>query len=79
MNHARRTVFGALSKHGDQMFMSARRFNTESTLQFFRRLLARHGAVALLLDRATPHRSRAENDFVEDNEGLVRVKYLPTG
>ena len=78
-NHTRRTVFGALSKYGDQMFMSARWFNTESTLQFFRRLLARHGAVALLLDRAAPHRSRAVNDFILDNEEFMRVEYLPTG
>ena len=78
-NHTRRMIFGALSKHGDQMFMSARWFNTESTPQFFRRLLAWHGAVALLPDGATPHRSRGMNDFVEDNEGLVRVGYFPTG
>ena len=61
------------------MFVSARRFDTESVLLFFRRLLSRRGAVALLPDGAAPHRSRAVNDYILDNEEFPRVGYLPTG
>ncbi len=78
-NHARRMIFGALSMNGDQAFMNAQRFDTETTIKFFRRVTARHGPVALLVDRATPHRSIGTNDFVKDNEGLVRIGYFPTG
>ena len=77
-NHARRIIFGAVSVNGDQAFMNARKFNTESTIKFVRRLMARHGPVALLMDRATPHRSIGMNEFVNDNEGLVRIGYFPT-
>ncbi len=78
-NHARRMIFGALSMNGDRAFMNARRFDTETTIKFFRRVAARHGPVALLVDRATPHRSIGMNDFVKDSKGLVRIGYFPTG
>ena len=78
-NHTRRIIFGALSVNGDQAFMTARKFDTESTIKFIRRLMARHGPVALLMDRATPHGWLGTNDFVADNGGLVRIGYFPTG
>ncbi len=78
-NHTRRIIFGALSVNGDQAFMTTRKFDTESTIKFIRRLMARHGPVALLMDRATPHGWLGTNDFVADNGGLVRIGYFPTG
>ena len=78
-NHTRSIIFGALSVNGDQAFMNAQRFDMESTIKFIRRLRVRHGPVALLVDRATLHGWLGTNDFVADNEGLVRVGYFPTG
>ena len=78
-SHQNTVVFGAVSRYNDQAFMSSPWFNKEETVRFLRLLLNRHDKVALILDRAGPHRSRMVSNFIQDNSDRLRVEYFPTG
>jgi len=77
-SHKRVAVYGAVTGDGRQMFCTYPRFDGRTFLGYVRALRRRWGKVAILCDRASPHRTRELRRFAAEC-GDVEMVYLPRG
>ena len=77
-NHRKIAVYGAVSDDGRQLYRMHDRFDGPTFLGYVRELHRKFGRVAILCDRASPHRTGALNRFLRGNAD-VQVMYLPKG
>ena len=77
-NHDRVVVYGAVSKDGRQFFRTYDRFNAKAFVRYLREMHWRFGKVAVMVDRASPHRARLVKKLLKDNRD-IRIIYLPKG
>ncbi len=76
-NRKRRTVLGAITDGGQQLFRTTTRgFNNGTFIPFVRALLRRFKKVALVTDRASTHRSKKMKKAFGRNKNL-KIIYLP--
>ena len=70
-------MFGAVTETGEQPFRSSTRgFNNRTFIPFVRALLRRFKKVALIMDRASTHRSKKMKKAFGKNKNL-KIIYLP--
>ena len=76
-NRRRLTVLGAVTDRGRQLFRTTTKgFNNKTFIPFVRALLRRFKRVALIMDRASTHRSKMMKKKFGKNKNL-QIIYLP--
>jgi transposase len=77
-SHSKTIIFGVLSIDGKQLF---RQFNQFDSLSFIRYLEVRKKfkKFVIFVDRATQHRSKVVQKYLQRNEDSVRIEYFPVG
>ena len=69
-------VYGAIAKDGRQLFRTYDRFNASAFLLYLKEMQKHFGKVAVITNRASPHRSRLVRKFLRANRN-VRILYFP--
>lgn len=77
-SHKKIAVYGSLAKDGRQFFHTYNRFNTLTFILYLKELQKHVGKVAMITDRAPPHRSKLLRKFLRRNKN-VRILYFPKG
>ena len=72
-------VMGFRTEDGRSMFVRGEHFDKWFVLDALKKMLARFGKVALLLDRASPHTSDLIIEFAKKNKRRLDLRYYPTG
>jgi transposase len=54
-------------------------FNSDTFLDYLKQIKKRLGKVILFTDRATQHRSKKVQEYLEENGDSLRIIYLPKG
>ena len=75
-DHQRRVIYGAISD-SHQCFCR-KKFNDSTFFKFVKKLLERSDKVALIIDAASQHRTKAFKEFVKDNSHRLQIVCLPT-
>ena len=71
-------MYGSLAKDGRQLFRTCDRFNTDNFVRCLKELQRHFGKLAILTDRASPHRSKPVRRFLRANRN-VKILYFPKG
>ena len=77
-DHQRRVIYGAISD-SHQYFLQEKKFNGSTFLKFVKKLLGRIYKTAVVMDAASPHRTKDLKEFVKENSHRLRIMYLSTG
>ena len=76
--HRRIVVTLAISSSGQPVCWITDQFRTTEAVDFLKDLMKR-GKIALVMDKAPVHRSRAVQKLIEENPDRLQVQYFPTG
>ena len=71
-------VYGALAADGRQLFRLHEKFNSEQFIVFLQEIHEKFGRVLIIMDKATPHKSKMLEHYIIENPG-IRIEYIPTG
>ncbi len=77
-NHESLAVYGTITINGDQLFRIYKKFNGITFVEYLKELHYKYGKIALILDRASVHKSKKVKDFLTDNPD-VKLIWLPKG
>jgi len=77
-SHKKITVYGSLARDGRQFFRTYERFDTPAFIMYLRELQKHFGKVAMITDRAPPHRSKALRRFLRRDKN-IKILYFPKG
>ena len=77
-NHRRIVVYGAIAKDGRQLFRTRELFDASTFVWYLKELQRHFGKVAVVMDRASPHRAKAVKKLLRENKN-IKIIYLPKG
>lgn len=77
-NHESLAVYGTITINGDQLFRIYKKFNSITFVEYLKELHYKYGKIALILDRASVHKSKKVKEFLADNPD-VKLIWLPKG
>ena len=77
-SHQRIVVYGAIAKDGRQFFRTRERFDAPTFAAYLREMQRHFGKVAVVMDRAPPHRAKLVRKLLQENKN-IRIIYLPKG
>jgi len=77
-NHESLAVYGTITINGDQLFRIYKKFNGITFVEYLKEIHYKYGKIALILDRASVHKSKKVKDFLTDNPD-VKLIWLPKG
>jgi len=77
-NHESLAVYGTITIKGDQLFRIYKKFNAITFVEYLKEIHYKYGKIALILDRASVHKSKKVKDFLADNPD-VKLIWLPKG
>ena len=78
-SHEYSCLFGVISMDHRQLFRQYDKFNTETFLDFLKKIHHKFPKCYLFMDKAPPHyKSRRVKDYLEENRGTLVPVYLPT-
>ena len=72
------TVFGAISENSQSFVRTDDVFNTDNFILFLKKLSAKFGKCAIILDRAPQHKSKKLKEFLKTHP-KIKLIYLPKG
>ena len=72
-------LFGALSVDGKQLFRQHNQFDSHSFIRYLDEVREKFKKFVIFLDRATPHRSKIVQEYLQRNKESMRVEYFPGG
>jgi transposase len=79
-SHQKTCVFDTLTIDGKQLFRQYKTFDQDSFISYLRELKRKFHKLILFLDRAPQHcRSKRVKAYLERNNNLMIVEYLPKG
>jgi len=80
-SHQKTYVFGTITLDGRQLFRQYETFDQYSFISYLGQLKRRFHKLILFLDRAPPQhcRSKRVRAYLERNNDLMKVEYLPKG
>ena len=67
-NHRRIVVYGAIAKDGRQLFRTCESFDAPTFVWYMKELQRHFGKVAVVMDRASPHRAKAVKELLRENK-----------
>lgn len=77
-SHKRIAVYGSIAKDGRQLFRTYEQFNASTFIEYLKELQRHFGRVAVITDRASPHRAKRVRRLLRANKN-IRIIYLPKG
>ena len=77
-SHRRIAVYGSISKDGRQLFRTYEQFNASTFIEYLKELQRHFGRVAVITDRASPHRAKRVRKLLRANRN-IKIIYLPRG
>ena len=77
-SHRRIAVYGVIAKDGRQFFRTRERFDALTFAGYLKEMQRHFGKVAVIMDRASPHRAGLVRRLLRDNKN-IRIIYLPKG
>ena len=77
-SHKRIAVYGSVTTDGRQFFRTASGFNAPTFVAYLKALQRHFGKVAVMVDRASPHRAKAVRTLLRENKN-IKIIYLPKG
>ncbi len=78
-SHSKTIVFGTLSLDGKQLFRQYDRFDSHSFTTYLDEVKKKFKKFVMLVDRATQHRSKMVNEYLQRNLDAVKMEYFPVG
>lgn len=76
--HESLAVYGTITTSGDQLFRVYKKFNAVTFVEYLKELHWKYGKIALILDRASVHKSKKVREFLANNPD-VKLIWLPKG
>ncbi len=76
--HESLAVYGTITENGSQLFRVYQKFNAATFVEYLKELHWKYGRVALMLDRASVHKSRKVKEYLASNPD-VKLIWLPKG
>ncbi len=76
--HESLAVYGTITINGDQLFRVYKKFNAVTFVEYLKELHWKYGRVALMLDRASVHKSKKVKEDLASNPD-VKLIWLPNG
>ena len=76
--HESLAVYGTITTHGEQLFRIYNKFNAVTFVEYLKELYYKYGKIALILDRASVHKSKKVKEFLMKNPD-VKLIWLPKG
>jgi transposase len=76
--HESLAVYGTITINGNQLFRIYEKFNATTFVEYLKELHYKYGKIALILDRASVHKSKKVKKFLADNHD-VKLIWLPKG
>ena len=77
-NRRRIVVYGAIAKDGRQLFRTRESFDAPTFVWYMKELQRHFEKVAVVMDRASPHRAKAVKELLRENKS-IKIIYLPKG
>lgn len=77
-NHESLAVYGTITENESQLFRVYQKFNAVTFVEYLKELHWKYGKVALMLDRASVHKSKKVKEFLAKNPD-VKLIWLPKG
>lgn len=79
-SHASVSWFGALAEDGTQLFRRYERANSDSFLDYVKRLSRKYPKMILFLDKATYHKKELRvKRFFRKHRKTIRLRWFPSG
>ena len=78
-SHEKTIVFGVLSLNGKQLFRQYQRFDSDSFIAYLEEIKKKFKKFIMFVDRATQHRSKMVEEYLQRNSKTIRVEYFPVG
>jgi len=76
--HESLAIYGTITTNGDQLFRVYKKFNAVTFVEYLKELHYKYGKIALILDRASVHKSKRVREFLANNPD-VKLIWLPKG
>ena len=71
-------MYRAITKDGRQFFRTHEQFDAPTFVGYLKEMQRHFGKVAVVMDRASPHRARLVKKLLRENKN-IRIIYLPKG
>lgn len=78
-SHEKTIVYGVLSLDGKQLFRQYEKFDSVSFVAYLEVIKKKFKRFIIFLDRATQHRSKMVEEYLQRNSKTIRVEYFPVG
>jgi DDE superfamily endonuclease len=78
-SHSKTIIFGLLSMDGKQLFRQYNRFDSHSFIRYLEKVKKKFKRFIIFVDRATQHRSKVVQEYLQRNEDSVKIEYFPVG
>ena len=78
-SHNKTIIFGVLSNEGKQLFRQYERFDSHSFINYLEVVKKKFKKFVIFVDRATQHRSKVVQEYLQRNEDSMRIEYFPVG
>jgi len=72
-------VYGVLSLDGKQLFRQNDKFDSQSFITYLKQVRKKFNKFIIFLDRATQHRSKMVEEYLQQNIETMKVEYFPVG
>ncbi len=78
-SHNKTIIFGVISNDGKQLFRQYDRFDSDSFITYLEEVKKKFKKFIIFVDRATQHRSKVVQEYLQRNEDSMRIEYFPVG
>jgi len=78
-SHSKTIIFGVLSLDGKQLFRQYDRFDSLSFIAYLEEVRKKFKKFIIFMDRASQHRSKIVQQYLQRNIDDIRVEYFPVG
>jgi transposase len=78
-SHNKTIIFGVLSSDGKQLFRQYNHFDSHSFIRYLEQVRKKFKKFVIFADRATQHRSKIVQEYLQRNEDSVKMEYFPVG
>jgi transposase len=78
-SHDKTIVYGVLSLDGKQLFRQYERFDSHSFIAYLEEIRKKFKRFIMFVDRATQHRSKMVEEYLQRNIEAIKIEYFPVG
>ena len=76
-SHSKTILFGVLSTDGKQLFRQYNRFDSQTFIRYLEQVRKKFKKFIIFVDRATQHRSKIVQEYLQRNEDSMKIEYFP--